>query len=256
MRLKLNDKTALVSGSTSGIGREIALAFADHGADVIVNGRSADAGTQLVERLEEEGVRATFAQSDITDPEALSKAVDGAAKRMGGIDIVVANGAVGSGPSTNFFRDMPASEFESMTAHHYLSRLYVIDATLEYLIESEDGRVVSISSDAGRIPTPGEVLPGGAAAAVQMATRALAQEFARWEIPVNAVAPTVVEDTELIDQITGEGPVASVFEGALDKQTFPVRSKDVAEIVLFLTGSPAARPVTGQTLSVTGGVAF
>lgn len=256
MRISLNGKTAFVSGSTGGIGREIALAYARHGADVIVNGRGVDAGEQLVERLEQEGIRATFAQSDITDPEALSVAVDDAAERMGGIDIVVANGAAGSGPSTNFFRDMPASEFESMTAHHYLSRLYVIDAALEHLIESDDGRVVSISSDAGRIPTPGEVLPGGAAAAVQMATRALAQEFARWEIPVNAVAPTVVEDTELLDQITGDGPASSVFEAALEKQTFLVTAEDVAEIVLFLTGSPAARPVTGQTISVTGGVAF
>jgi 2-hydroxycyclohexanecarboxyl-CoA dehydrogenase len=256
MRITLNGKTALISGSTTGIGREIALAYAEHGADVIVNGRTEDDGEELVNRIEQNGVRATFAHADITDAEAVSTAVDEAAETMDGIDIVVANGAVGSGPSTDFFRDMPPEDYSSMTANHYLSRLYVINAALDYLIEASDGRVVAISSDAGRVPTPGEVVPGGAAAAVQMATRALAQEFARWDITVNGVAPTVVEGTDLLDEITDDGAVASVFESALDKQTFPVEPADVAEIVLFLTGSPATRPVTGQTLSMTGGVAF
>lgn len=256
MQFELDGRTALVSGSTSGIGRDVARTLAEHGANVIVNGRSAEKGAELVAEIEALGPDAAFAQCDLTDPSAVDEAVTAAAEETGGIDIVVASGGPGSGPNPNFFRDTDPEDFVGFTEHHYLNHIYVIKAALDHLIESDDGRVLTLSSDAGRIPTPGETGPGAAAAGVMMATRVMATEFSRWEIPVNALALTVIQETELLDRITGDGPIANIFEKAVENQTFPVYSQDIADIVLFLTGTRAGRTITGQTLSVTGGVSF
>jgi len=256
MNFELNGRTALVSGSTSGIGRDVAITLAEYGANVIVNGRSADKGAELVAEVEDLGNDAAFAQCDLTDPAAVDKAVTAAAEELGGIDIVVASGGPGSGPSPNFFRDTELEEFAAFTEHHYLNHIYVIKAALDYLIESDDGRVLTLSSDAGRIPTPGETGPGAAAAGVMMATRVMATEFSRWEISVNSLALTVIQGTELLERITDEGPISDIFKNAVENQTFPVYSDDVADIVLFFTGTSAGRTITGQTLSVTGGVSF
>lgn len=256
MDFELSGRTALVSGSTSGIGRTVALTLAEHGADVIVNGRSTDSGTELVAQIEEMGNDAAFAQCDLTDAVAVDEAVTAAAEELGGIDIVVASGGPGSGPNPNFFRDTTPEEFAAFAEHHYLNHIYVIKAALEYLIDSDDGRVLTLSSDAGRIPTPGETGPGAAAAGVMMATRVMATEFSRWDIPVNSLALTVIQGSELLDQITDDGPIAHIFQKAVENQTFPVYPQDIADTVLFFTGTSAGRTITGQTLSITGGVSF
>lgn len=255
MRHTLDGRVALISGSTKNIGRTIAKEFAHQGADVVVNGRSEAPGAELVEEIEREtSSTAYFARGDINDPDEVERLVADAADEMGGIDVLVANGAAGSAPDANFFREMAYEDFLEFCSTHYASRMYLIKAALEHLIEADGGRVLNLTTDAGRMPTPAGVGQGGPAAALMLATRVLAKEFTRWDITVNTIAVTVTQDTERLERILEESPISSIFEKAVERQDFPLTSRDIAEVAAFLAGAEAARPITGQTISMTGGL--
>jgi 3-oxoacyl-[acyl-carrier protein] reductase len=137
----------------------------------------------------------------------------------------------------------------------YVNRLYVIKAALPYLREG-GGRVVTITADAGKVATPGEVGPGGAAAALMMATRVLANEFARYDVTVNAVSLSAMHDTPAQRELMPESDAEHVFEKAFERQSFDVTPEDVAEAVLYLTSNTHSKPITGQIISVNGGISF
>lgn len=245
---------AIVTGSTSGVGKAIALELADRGADVVVNGLTQEKGRRLVDEIEDGGQRARFVRADITDYGEMERLVETAVDELGGLDILVGSGgATGKDVMPDFFRDQDPSDHPEFVETHYLGRIYPIKAALEPMIETGGGRIVNISSDAGRVPTPGESGVGGPFAAVMMATRALAQELARWDIRVNTVSVSVVADTPGLDRDLAESEMSHVFEKALELQDFPVSSEDIAEAAAFLAGE---RPITGQILSVNGGVSF
>lgn len=245
-------ETALVTGSTGGIGRECALELARRGADVAVNGRSPDSARAVVEEIEDLGQRGHFEQGDITDYGDMERVVEGTVAELGPPDILVGSGGVTASPTPNFFRDQSVEELRAQFETNYMARLTLIKAALEPLIESGGGRIVNISADAGRFPTPGEVGVCGATAGVMMATRALATELSRWDITVNTVSISVVRDTPGFERMLAESEASSVFQKALEKQDFDVTSADVAEAVAFFADD---RPITGQVMSVNGGIA-
>lgn len=255
MHADLSDDVVLVSGSTRGIGREIARELADHGADVVVNGRTDEPGEELVAELERKGANAAFVNADVNEYDGAERLVEGAIEAMGGVDVLVASGGARDSSGAEFFAEMPPAAILEFCVNQYANRLYLARAVLDHMRASGGGRILTLSTDAGRVPTPGEVAPGGAAAALQQATRTMAKEFSRWEITVNTVAVTVTRDQIDVERV-GDDDVQSVFEELLERQVFPLESDDVAGLVTFLAGSEAARPITGQTISVTGGVSF
>jgi len=255
VEITLDGQTAVVTGSTSGIGRAIALELAEHGADVVVNGRSRERGEETVAELEDRGVDALFVPADINQYEEVEAMMDTAVEEFGGIDVLVPNGAAAAGPVPNFFEDTDPTDILALCEVAYANRLYCIKAALDPLKEAE-GRVVSITADAGQVPTPAEATIGGANAALMMATRTLASELARWGITVNAVSISVTEDTPARDWVMEDSPAAHVFEKAIERQTFPVTAEDVAETVTFIAGADGAGPMTGQILSINGGISF
>jgi len=256
MEIDLESKSALVTGSTGGIGREIAIELATEGADVVVNGRSKDKGEEVVEIIEETGAKGSFEQANINDYEEVEDMVHNSIDTMGSIDILVVSGVASAGPVPNFFHDTEPEKFMEFCKVGYVNRLYCIKAILDHLIETGGGRIINITADAGKVATPAEVGPGGSAAALMMATRVMANEFSRWEINVNAISLSVTKDTPAYSWGMEQSPAAHVFENAVEKQTFSVSPSDVAETVVFLAGSKSARPITGQIISVNGGTSF
>lgn len=246
---------ALVTASTGGIGRAVAEELADEGVDVVVNGRSVDSGERLISELEDRGVRAHFEQADINEYDEVERMVQNAIDEMGGIDVLVTSGGAISGPQPNFFRDMPPEDVLGFCRSQFANRVYAIKAVLEHMIDSGGGRIVNVSTDAAREPTPGEFGPGSAGAALLMATRTLAAEFSRWDIKVNTVCMSVVEGTASVEHVK-EGPAGAVFEAAFEKQDFEVAEDDIADVVGYLATGEGARPMTGQVISVNGGISF
>jgi 2-hydroxycyclohexanecarboxyl-CoA dehydrogenase len=255
MQGSLSGKVALVAGSSHGIGRAIAVKLAQNGADIIVNGRHEESGLETVEHIRSMGHRAIFELADVTNYQQVSQMVGNSIQRLGKIDILVASGGrpvkeAGMG----FFRETKPEEYISYAESQWFSRLYCVRGVLDHMAERQTGKIVMISTDAGRWPTPGECLSGGAAAALVLATKVLAREFARWKIRVNTICVTVTRDTPDLEAMLSS-PIARIGKKALERQPFPTTSNDIAEAALFLA-SGASDQITGQILSVNGGLSF
>ncbi|MEW6033671.1 MAG: SDR family NAD(P)-dependent oxidoreductase [Chloroflexota bacterium] len=255
MQADLRDKVALVTGSTYGIGKAVALKLASNGADIVVNARTEGSGTEVVAEIKKLGRRAIFEKADITMWPEVQRMATGAVFSMGKVDIlVVSGGAAAEMGMPNFFRNMHPDEYLSFIKAQYLSRLYCVKALLDHMIERKSGNIVLITTDAGRFPTPAECLPGGAGAGVVMATKVLAKELGRWQVRVNAISTTVTRDTPGLETVL-KGSAGHVFQQGLEKQLFPLYSKHIAEAVLFFASDDSSA-ITGQTLSVNGGLCF
>lgn len=254
----LKDKVALITGSSKGIGKAIALKFAENGSDVVINGRSPDAGIETVTKIKDMGRHAIFEKADITVYNEVKEMVDRVLKKMQIDILVVSGGVISHGDAItppNFFREVDPDTYIDFINSQYFSRLYCVRAVLDHMIERKSGKIVLIGTDAGRWPTPGESLPGGAGAALVLTTKVLASEFARWGIRINTISTTVTKDTPGIELVLSCGPAAKIFQRAMERQPFPINANDIAEAALFLA-SEASDQITGQTLSVNGGLCF
>ncbi|MFH2011911.1 MAG: SDR family oxidoreductase [Pseudomonadota bacterium] len=255
----LKGKVALITGSSKGIGRAIALKFAENGCDVVINGNSADSGMEVVNKIKDMGRHAIFEKANIIQYNEVKDMVDRVLEKMPKIDILVASGGVISDGKVvtlpKFFREIDPVDYIHFINSQYFSRLYSIKAVLDHMIERGKGKIVLLGTDAGRWPTLGEALLGGAAAALVLTTKVLAGEFARWGIRINTISTTVTKDTPSVAPAFTCGHVAKIFQRAMEKQPFPISANDIAEAALFLA-SEASDQITGQTLSVNGGLCF
>ena len=251
---KLEGKVALVGGGSKGIGRAIALLYAANGADVVVNGRDPASGEAVVAEIRKLGRRATFGRADLSDYTQVKAMTDDAINQMGKVDILVANGGAGA-PTAAFFRETRPEDYMAYANTRWLNRAYLVRSVLDHMVERQTGRIVIISSDAGRVPTPGESLVGGAAAATVMMGKVMAREFSRWKIRVNTICITVTRDTPSFERALAGG-AGHVFKKAEEKMPFGInKPEDVAEAALFFASADSDQ-ITGQTLSVNGGLAF
>jgi 3-oxoacyl-[acyl-carrier protein] reductase len=255
MKTNLEGKKALVTGSTKGIGAEIARVLAANGADVALNGRSPSGVGKLLEEIESLGRRAIFEQADVWNWDEVSAMAGRVIERLGRIDLLVVSGGSLEKVPGNYFLETDPKAFVDYAMGQWLSRMYAFRAVAEHMVANKFGKVVFLGTDAGRWPTPGVSLPGGAGAALVMSTKVLAQEFARHGIRINTLSMTVTQDTPGLENVLVARAAAKVFEKAVARQPFPVRAADIAQGCLYLCG-PESDGITGQTLSVNGGLCF
>ncbi|MDT0496150.1 SDR family oxidoreductase [Algiphilus sp. W345] len=256
----LQDSVALVTGATGYIGRAVAVRLARDGARVIVSGRNAQAGAAVVNEIEAQGGKACFEAADLYDPAQLHALAGRVAARFGRIDILVGSGAGASQDSLGFrlFKEMDEQHIERFIRAHWLTRLHAIRAVYPHMCAAGGGSMVMIGTDAGRVATVGEALIGGATAAMMQMCRVLAREFGRERIRMNAVSMSYISDAEPrwqdgSESLMGGDRHAGMLQNLRRRMHFDVRCQDIAEAVAFLA-SPAAQAITGQTLSVNGGL--
>jgi 3-oxoacyl-[acyl-carrier protein] reductase len=255
----MSERIALVTGATAYIGRAVALELARRGARVVVNGRNPTAGAAVISEIAANGGCAEFEQADLMDANAVRTMIDRVAQRHGRLDILVASGAGASAdsPPFRFFIDMEADEFEHTIRAHWLTRAFAIRAAAAVMRPQRYGKIVAISSDAGRVATVGESIMGGAVGGMMQMCRALARELGRDGIRVNSVALSYIFDAEprfgagsaALADTDGKGLLGNLRKRML----FPVRCQDIANAAAFLAG-PESDAITGQTLSVNGGL--
>lgn len=253
----MEGKVALVTGGSRGIGFAIAEALAGRGARVIVTGRDAAHGEEALAALRAIGGDAAFEQGQAGDAAVMSAIVQRTVQRFGGLDLVVSAGAEGPfGPRP--FAELTAEEIRASFEARLMPRIIPVHAALPALRERGGGSIVLITTDAARHPTPGESVIGAAGAAIVLMTKALAREFARWKIRVNAVALTLTSQTPGWDRIFSKPSFENrLFSKALERfpQGRAPTAAEVAEVAAFLA-SDAACQVNGQTVSVNGGLSF
>ncbi len=253
----LSGKTALVIGSTAGVGLRIAEVLASRGAKIALNGRNARAGRAAMERFAVEGADLVFEQGDAARYGEIERVVKKVEERFGAIDILVCSGGTDT-PGPTLFQDLDPEVFRRAYEARYLSKVYPVHAVLPGMRERQRGAIVLVTTDGGRQATPGQVLNGGLGAATILTTKTMALEFARWKIRVNCLALTLTSDTPLFDERLGDPSLAGkIFNKALAKFPFgaPPSAGEVARVAAFLASDEACQ-VTGQTISVNGGLSF
>ncbi|HYG91244.1 MAG TPA: SDR family oxidoreductase [Azospirillum sp.] len=246
---------ALLTGATSGIGLATAKALAAAGVPrIAINGRNAERGAAAVEAVRSVAPTAEvrFCQADVTQPEPVREMVDGVAAAFGGLDLVM-NCAGGNHPPILFHEADPAG-FPDVVASSLFGILHTCHAALPHLRRSGGGAIVNTASDAARVPTPGESVIGAMMAAIVMFSRTLAAEAARDGIRVNALTPSLVEGTRTYDMVMADPFSRRLFAKAIPRARLGVaRPEDQAALAVFLM-SPAAVRMTGQAISLNGGI--
>jgi 3-oxoacyl-[acyl-carrier protein] reductase len=250
MPKSLENKVALVTGASKGIGAEIALQLADAGAAVVVNYASDRAGAQrVVDAIKTKGGKAVAVQADVGKPAEVKRLFAESDKAFGGkLDVLVNNAGVYG------FAPLPEVTPESFHKHFDLNVLGVILASQEAAARFGDagGAIVNVSSLVSIKGFPGSVVYSATKAAVDSVTRVLATELGPRKVRVNAVNPGVVvtEGTHAAGFVGGDFEKAYVSATALGRSGQP---GDIASVVVFLA-SPASGWLTGETLFATGGV--
>jgi len=247
--VKLQGMTAIVSGGGRGIGRALVLALAREGAQVAVADILGENAETVKREVEAGGGKALAFQVDLTNRAEVNRMVEGVLAATGRLDILVNNAGW---DKLEPFLDSAEETWEKVLAVNFKSVLYACKAALPAMVAQNKGKIISISSDAGRVGSSGEAVYAGAKAAIIAFSKSLAREVARYQINVNVVCPGLTE-APLLEKSREEAP--KVIEAIT--RSIPLRRtgtpEDIAEAVLFLA-SPASDYITGQTLSVSGGL--
>lgn len=244
-------KVAFITGAGRGMGREIALTFSKKGYAVVVTDVNEDNANETVSLIQNDGGDALTVLCDVTKLENVEKAVATVKDHYGKIDVLVNN--AGWDKIEPFLKSEPAT-WETIININLMGQIHTCKAILPLMIENGYGKVVNIASDSGRVGSSGEAVYSAAKGGVIALTKTLAREMARHKINVNVIAPGPA-DTPLFKEI---GEYNQGITEALVK-AIPFRRlaqpSDIANAVAFLASDEAAY-ITGQTLSVNGGLAM
>ncbi|HXG52707.1 MAG TPA: SDR family NAD(P)-dependent oxidoreductase [candidate division Zixibacteria bacterium] len=251
--MSLRNKTAIVTGGASGIGRATVLALALDGARVAV----ADIAADNANRVRDEATDCGFAPAiacpvDLTKRAEVERMVETVLKEFGQIDILV---NCAGWDRLEPFVESNEETWDKIIAINFKSVLHTCRAVLPHMIARGAGKVVNIASDAGRVGSSWEAVYSGTKGAVIAFSKTLAREVARYKINVNVVCPGMT-DTPLLQAIRAQSPQTERIVEAVIKAT-PFRRaakpEEIADAVRFLASS-SADFITGQTLSVSGGL--
>jgi 2-hydroxycyclohexanecarboxyl-CoA dehydrogenase len=249
----LDASTALIVGGTAGIGLASARALAAAGVPrIVIAGRNAERGELAAKSIAELGAAAHFVVGDATDPVAAAAIAAQADEILSGIDILMCSTAADVRPE--LFIDIPGADIGRMLTELALPSMHMANAVLPGMRDRRSGVVLNVASDAAKIATPGEAIIGAAKAAIVMFTRTIAVEEKRYGIRANALTPSLVHGTASTERITADGFSAKLFARAAQQAQLGVpTADDIAELAVFLA-SPAAARLTGQAISVNGGI--
>jgi len=244
----LEGKTSIITGSSRGIGRAVALEFAREGSDVVVVGVSAvEAAHEVADKVRAMGKRAMVVMTDVTDKQQVETLVDITLKEFGKIDILV-NNAGDVNMSLASFSRTTSEEWDIMLNSHIKGTVNCIQAVLNHMMERNSGKIINVVSLAGLIASPRMSAYGAAKGAIVSLTRTLAYELARYRINVNAIAPQAM--TKAMDVMKSNQKLWDVIE---KRYLLGMPSpEDIAPAYAFLA-SDKANYITGQILNVDGG---
>lgn len=246
---RFQDKTVLILGATSGIGRTTALQFAREGANVVIGGRNMDNGNEVVRSIEAMDGNGLYVQTDVTEPGALQHAVDRTVETFGSLNIAFNNaGLAGTGNKT---ADESEADWSDMINTKLNGVWRGMKCQIPAMLETGGGSIVNMAGNWGLIGFPTYASYCAAAHGVMGLTKAAAMEYVGAGIRMNAVCPGAV-DAPILDRMTGGNEdIKNSFAQQLPVGRLCSR-EDIAEAVLWLA-SDAASYVNGVGLVLDGG---
>lgn len=245
--MKLQNKKAVVTGGTRGIGKAIVKELTEQGCSVVFTYFSSDETAKKVETEFSAGDVKVFGfKADASSFNAAQETVNFALEKLGGVDILVNNAGV---TKDNLLLRMTETDFDSVVNANLKSVFNYTKAVLKTMLGQRHGKIVNISSVVGIIGNPGQANYVASKAGVIGLTKSNAKELASRNINVNAVAPGFIE-TDMTDKLNDQQKEAILNDVPIKRLGKP---EDVAKLVAFLASSEADY-ITGQVISVDGGM--
>ena len=251
----LTGKTALVTGSTSGIGLGIAIELAKQGANILMNGFG-DVEAPKKE-IAAHGVKVDYHGADMSKPAEIEAMMTFAAEKFGDVDILVNNAGI---QHTSSIRDFPTERWDAIIAINLTSAFHTTRLAIPHMVEKNWGRIINIASVHGLVASKDKSAYVAAKHGIAGLTKAVALEVATNGITVNCISPgyvwtplveSQIPDTMKARNMTKEQVINDVLLAAQPTKQF-VTPEEVAAVVIFLC-SDAAKQMTGANISVDGG---
>ncbi len=246
--MDLKRKRALITGGTKGIGAAIAIDFARHGADVVINGRREDqAAREVLAEIEALGQHGHFIAADMADPKQLQSLVESSVVALGGLDVLIHNAG---GPAPGKIEDVAPEDWMQAFDVHVHAAYHLCRFALPHLRRNKEGVVLLMSSAAGIRGCPGAVVYGTVKGAIVQLTRMLARDLADDNLRVNCVAPGIIR-TRFHESMTPEQQAHNLAN------RIPLHregtAQQVADVVHLLATNDF---MTGETVVVDGGMSM
>lgn len=247
--LSLNERVAIVTGGSRGIGRAVALELAARGASVVVNYNSSPAkAEEVVKQIEADGGNAVAFQADVSNFEAAGKLIKFAVETFGDLHILVNNAGI---TRDMVIMMMSEADWDAVIDTNLKSAFNCSKAAVRHMMRKRYGRIINMASIAGQMGNPGQTNYSASKGGQIAFTKSLAREVAARKINVNAIAPGFVE-TEILDAMP-EGTLEEALKLVPLARTG--KPEEIGYAVAFLASDQAAY-ITGQVLGVDGGMAM
>jgi 3-oxoacyl-[acyl-carrier protein] reductase len=241
----LQDKVAVVTGASRGIGKAIALALAAEGAAVAVNyASSSNAAEAVVAEIQGMGAQAIALQADVSQPEQVERFIAAVMGKWGRVDVLVNNAGI---TRDTLLLRMGLEDWQAVINLNLTGVFLCTKAVSKIMLKQRSGRIVNIASVAGQMGNPGQANYSAAKAGVIGFTKTIAKELAARGITANAIAPGFIE-TDMTEGVKAEEILKFI---PLNRYGKP---EEIAGMVRFLVADPAAAYITGQTFNVDGGM--
>jgi 2-hydroxycyclohexanecarboxyl-CoA dehydrogenase len=250
----LSECGLVILGGTAGVGLETAAHFARAGSRIVVMGRKSERGEAARAKVRERVSAADiqFVRVDAVDPQDAVRAEQEAREKLGAIDVMIST----TGPShpPQLLENISIADIQTRLNEIVLPPLHMMHAALPAMRAQKSGVIINVASDAAKVATPGETLIGAAMASIVMFSKAAALEEKRCGIRINLLTPSLIAGTPGAALIFADPFSARMFEKASGMAHLGVaEAEDLAVMALFLA-SPAARRMTGQAISINGGI--
>jgi 2-hydroxycyclohexanecarboxyl-CoA dehydrogenase len=250
MELNLGGKVVILGGASKGIGRAIALGFAQEGANLVLFARNEGPLEKVAEEVRSFGVEAVPVKADVSKREDVDRVVQQALRTFEKIDILINNAAIAM---MKGFGDMEKEDWDRDINIILYGMLYSIRAVMEHMIPRKSGKIINVGSDAGSMGEPYQPVYSAAKGGVVAFTKAIAKDLARYGILVNTVSAALTE-TEGATRFIG-GDRNRLFDKNILRDYCirrPAKPEEIADMIVFVA-SDRANFVTGQTIHVNGG---
>ncbi len=241
----LQDKVAIVTGASRGIGKAIALALASEGASVAINYASSNAAAEAVAAdIQGMGGQAIALQADVSNPDQVEGFIAAVMEKWGRVDVLVNNAGI---TRDTLLLRMGLEEWQAVIDLNLTGVFLCTKAISKIMLKQRSGRIINIASVAGQMGNPGQANYSAAKAGVIGFTKTVAKELSTRSITVNAVAPGFIE-TDMTEGLKADEILKFIPLGRYGKP------EEIAGMVRFLAADPAAAYITGQTFNVDGGM--
>ena len=249
--MRFENKSVVITGGSSGIGRATALAFAAEGASVLIGDVNDDGGAETVAAIREAGGTADYIHVDVAQATDVKAMIDKAVRQHGGLDVAVNNAGIGGGSFT-YFQDVSEADYERMMGINTKGVWLCMMHEIPVMLEQGSGAIVNTASAAGLVGMPGGAIYSASKHAVIGLTKSAAGELARKNIRVNAVCPghTV---TPMVEDLIDNRPGLQDRLLALSPMRRFGKPEEIAAGILFLASDDASF-MTGMALEMDGGI--